>query len=164
MNNSTAASDVERQRRRNRDIGEYIKEEPLTSLAIAGGVGFIFGVPRLRAASGGGATTSVFVPNTNLEQISDWLTKIVVGVGLVEAKNGAQAFDEMTNQAALWLFNMRHGSPTLIGATVLGSVVFGFLFAYLYTQLIITRLIVATDGVAEAQVTDDVRSAVDASE
>jgi len=43
VNNSTEAGDVERRRRRNRDIGEYIKEEPLTSLAIAGGVGFIVG-------------------------------------------------------------------------------------------------------------------------
>ena len=45
MNSSTASfeDDVNRRRRRNRDIGEYIKEEPLTSLAIAGGVGFIVG-------------------------------------------------------------------------------------------------------------------------
>lgn len=33
----------ERLRRRERDIGEYVREEPLTALAIAGGVGFIFG-------------------------------------------------------------------------------------------------------------------------
>ena len=53
MNNSaeaTLADDYERRRRRDRDIGEYIKEEPLTSLAIAGGVGFIFG---------GGATSRI---------------------------------------------------------------------------------------------------------
>ena len=46
MDNSaqtTLAADYERQRRRDRGIGEYIKEEPLTSLAIASGVGFIFG-------------------------------------------------------------------------------------------------------------------------
>jgi hypothetical protein len=46
MNNSaeTTASDAdERERRRERDIGEYIREEPLTSLAIASGVGFIIG-------------------------------------------------------------------------------------------------------------------------
>jgi hypothetical protein len=36
--------------RQNRDIGEYIKEEPLTSLAIASGAGFILG---------GGANTRV---------------------------------------------------------------------------------------------------------
>src|SRR5579862_2406857 len=40
---SNAMESDEKQRRRDRDIGEYIKEEPLTSLAIAGGVGFIFG-------------------------------------------------------------------------------------------------------------------------
>ena len=33
----------EKQRRRNRDIGEYIREEPLTALAIASGAGFIIG-------------------------------------------------------------------------------------------------------------------------
>ena len=33
----------EKLRRRERDIGEYIREEPLTSLAVAGGVGFILG-------------------------------------------------------------------------------------------------------------------------
>ncbi|MGC1397872.1 hypothetical protein [Candidatus Binatus sp.] len=46
MNNSAAAgvsAADERQRRRERDIGEYIKEEPLTALAIAGGVGFVLG-------------------------------------------------------------------------------------------------------------------------
>ena len=45
MNNSAASfeDDADRRRRRNRDIGEYIKEEPLTSMAIAGGVGFIVG-------------------------------------------------------------------------------------------------------------------------
>src|SRR5260221_7551845 len=47
MNNSAEASSAdaadEKRRRRDRDIGEYIKEEPLTSLAIASGVGFIFG-------------------------------------------------------------------------------------------------------------------------
>ena len=46
MNNSaeaTAADAIEKLRRRERNIGEYIREEPLTALAIAGGVGFIFG-------------------------------------------------------------------------------------------------------------------------
>ena len=46
MNNQAAASAKEgdeRLRRRERDIGEYIREEPLTSLAMAGGVGFILG-------------------------------------------------------------------------------------------------------------------------
>jgi hypothetical protein len=46
VNNSAGAAATEadeKRRRRNRDIGEYIREEPLTSLAIAGGVGFVLG-------------------------------------------------------------------------------------------------------------------------
>jgi len=40
---ASSSDAIERMRRRERDIGEYISEEPLTALAIAGGVGFIFG-------------------------------------------------------------------------------------------------------------------------
>jgi hypothetical protein len=46
VDNSARATSIEadeKRRRRNRDIGEYIREEPLTSLAIASGVGFIIG-------------------------------------------------------------------------------------------------------------------------
>jgi hypothetical protein len=123
-------------------------------------LGFIFGIPRPISANesppaaAGGAVPAggarkqaikAWELSTNLTQVSDWLTKIIVGVGLVEAKNGASAFVEMSDQAANWLFAMRHGSPTLIMAAILGSGVFGFLFAYLYTQLIVARLIAAAD-------------------
>jgi len=40
---ANSADAIERLRRRERDVGEYIREEPLTSLAIASGVGFIIG-------------------------------------------------------------------------------------------------------------------------
>jgi len=38
-----SANADERLHRRERDVGEYIREEPLTALAIAGGVGFVLG-------------------------------------------------------------------------------------------------------------------------
>jgi hypothetical protein len=40
---------------------------------------------------------------------------------------------------------MRHGSPALMGSAMVGSSVFGFLFAYLYAALIVSRLIAAID-------------------
>ena len=45
-------------------------------MALGWGIGFLFGVPRTSATD-----TST---NTNLEQISDWLTKVLVGVGLTQ--------------------------------------------------------------------------------
>ena len=52
-------------------------------------VGFLFGVPRKGENGRDQAEEStdrpeLYRPNTNLEQISDWLTKIIVGVGLTQ--------------------------------------------------------------------------------
>lgn len=88
----------------------------LWSLAclIAGGfVGFLFGIPRIlqsdtaaapRPVSQPGESGTAFEtpvasnyrPNTNLDQISDWLTKIIVGLGLVNL----QKVPERLSQAA----------------------------------------------------------------
>jgi hypothetical protein len=46
MNNSAEAIPAdadERLRRRGRDVGEFVREEPMTALAIAGAAGFILG-------------------------------------------------------------------------------------------------------------------------
>jgi hypothetical protein len=129
-------------------------------------LGFIFGIPRPLSApeappalAGGAAPPPGVDPHqareawklsTNLTDISDWLTKAIVGVGLVEAKNAVSQLVVISVAAADWLFSKRHGSPALITATIVGSGVFGFLFAYLYTELIVSRLIAAVAGVLGA--------------
>ena len=61
-----------------------------TGFTVGGLLGFLFGVPRVSAATSNdtagenAAGQSVVQSNTNLEEVSDWLTKIVVGVSLVE--------------------------------------------------------------------------------
>jgi len=67
------------------------------SLFAGGLLGFIFGLPRSLQSDGAntssqsaegtnqvGKAVRSYVSNTNLEQISDWLTKILVGVGLTQ--------------------------------------------------------------------------------
>ena len=74
-------------------------------LLVGGLLGFLFGVPRsargidhstgkpegAKGATVDPATTdgdaSEYRPNTNLEEVSDWLTKILVGVGLTQLIN-----------------------------------------------------------------------------
>ena len=68
----------------------------LAALFVGGLIGFLFGIPRSRsqegpadaAADGDGngdaASRARYSENTNLEQISDWLTKILVGVTLIQ--------------------------------------------------------------------------------
>jgi len=45
-------------------------------------LGFLFGIPR--AVPGSADSRLPYAGNTNLEQVSDWLTKILVGVGLTQ--------------------------------------------------------------------------------
>jgi hypothetical protein len=74
----------------------------LACMASGALVGFLFGIPRvLQGDNPAPANTTPGSPpnqppapqtysqrvNTNLEQISDWLTKIIVGLGLVELRN-----------------------------------------------------------------------------
>ena len=65
--------------------------------ALAAGVltGFIFGIPREGSPKNAGdqdaaaadGQTNPITSNSNLVEISDWLTKIIVGVGLVELRS-----------------------------------------------------------------------------
>ena len=63
-----------------------------SALVMGSLLGFLFGVPRTLQqdkepprSQGAEQTESIaYRPNTNLEQISDWLTKILVGVGLTQ--------------------------------------------------------------------------------
>src|SRR5438552_685547 len=61
----------------------------LACFAVGVVTGFLFGIPRVLQGTDSGAEATAHTPyqqrvNTNLEQISDWLTKIIVGLGLVQ--------------------------------------------------------------------------------
>jgi hypothetical protein len=82
--------------------------------------------------------------NTNLEQISDWLTKIIVGVGLVELRNlpgfinkvGTYVSSSSTDHA---------GAKALAVATLIYFAVTGFLGAYLLTRTYLTSVFRSAD-------------------
>ncbi len=71
----------------------------LASLVVGGFLGFLFGIPRAptRTSNSAGASdaevgtaavsSSGYEPSNSLEQVADWLTKILVGVGLVELRD-----------------------------------------------------------------------------
>lgn len=111
--------------------------------------GFLFGVPKVAAegtapaangSPGAAPLPRQFAqrPNTNLEQISDWLTKIIVGLGLVELR----AMPEHLKRAATWVAQtLTSGSapnPATIsfaGSVIVYFAIMGFLAGYLLTLL-----------------------------
>jgi hypothetical protein len=105
-------------------------------------LGFLFGIPRTLSAEappasgkGGGETAQnqlSHLPNTNLEQISDWLTKILVGAGLVQLGQLGDGLQSLASGLAPGLGP--NGEPVAISLLVSFSTA-GFLCAYLFTRL-----------------------------
>ncbi|HEX8483369.1 MAG TPA: hypothetical protein VF650_15835 [Allosphingosinicella sp.] len=98
----------------------------------AGGEGGVVGAHSYGAAgSSGSARTGGFGTNTNLERISDWLTTIIVGLGLANLGALPEALNGFGRQAgAFFSFG---GHAFAIGAG-LYFLIFGFLMSYISTR------------------------------
>lgn len=119
------------------------------SLTVGGLIGFLFGIPRALAAAPDVAAPvdpqneapapavarrshSGFSHNTNLEQISDWLTKIIVGVSLVQARDIAEEIGALSRLAAnAWSWP---DGAVVAGFLLVGCALIGFLSVYIWTR------------------------------
>ena len=129
------------------------------SLLVGGILGFLFGIPRTlqeerqSAETTDGAMTRgrelpVYRANTNLEQISDWLTKILVGVGLTQIATLPSRLDQL----ATYLASGLGGSPAsaVFGvALVTYYLACGFLIGYLWTRLFLASALLRADMTSE---------------
>jgi hypothetical protein len=118
--------------------------------------GFIFGVPRVLASDrpqGGSSLlyggSAPIVANTNLEQISDWLTKILVGVGLTQFALIAKAASRLFTGLAP-SFGGGEVGAAFAGALILYMITFGFSTGWLFTRLFLGRAMTAADRGAAA--------------
>src|SRR5262245_13829969 len=134
-------------------------------VAGGGALGFLFGIPRLlqhqdsrtdpdkkdAAGNGAKAITQPYIrSNSNLEEISDWLTKILVGLGLIHLS----ALPGYIHNYRAWLEGMivfTVASPPGLSMALLSvtfaSAAIGFLFFYIETRTRITLLLLATETV-----------------
>jgi hypothetical protein len=108
-------------------------------------IGFLFGLPKaglLRNGTGDGGEAvdepererAGYQPSTNLEQISDWLTKILIGVGLVELRELGSGLDQI-GQAVAKSIGSGTGSAVLTQIVLVCFLIVGFLVSYLWTRL-----------------------------
>jgi hypothetical protein len=125
---------------------------------LAGGVmGFLFALPRSvtvaipgdRGAPSKELRDLTVRPNTNLEEVSDWIVKIIVGLTLTQLGKIPSA------SAHLFVLLGRSlgGSPqdtTFIGALVIFTSLAGFVFGWLGTRMFIGRWMAASDMPLEA--------------
>jgi hypothetical protein len=138
-----------------------------TGAVIGGLLGFLFGIPRLLQRQGvqpspqqlaGSNSSSVqrtdqplqplnfapsgrfFAGNTNLEEISDWITKIIVGISLVQSKQIYEGIKDTAAQFKLQAMPNSEGADVVFILIAVSSVIGGFLFFYMETRTRVTLL------------------------
>ncbi|MCI5146607.1 MAG: DUF4145 domain-containing protein, partial [Candidatus Electrothrix sp. AR3] len=108
-----------------------------SSLAMGGFIGFLFGIPKVVQGSFSSGEQEANSKNysqrvnTNLEQISDWLTKIIVGFGLIQMQKIPNAFLLLSEYVA----SHSQVSSSFAGALILFFAIIGFFTGYLATRL-----------------------------
>ena len=115
-------------------------------------VGFLFCIPRysdLPPASADSPSKALQI-NSNLVQISDWLTKIIVGVGLVQLLNIPTFLGHVIRYLC-------RGSTRLISGDVLAVILYysflGVSIGYLLTRLMLTRMMQEADASLSSGIT-----------
>lgn len=127
------------------------------SAVVGGVVGFLFGIPITRKQRAAGAGDSLYEPNTNLEQVSDWLTKIIIGVGLVQLGRALPALARLAKSLNDPLGGKPYGGAFGLGLTIFYALL-GFLFLYLWSRTDLTRELQQLEAVIQTQI-DKVESA-----
>jgi hypothetical protein len=115
-------------------------------------LGFLFGIPyinqgngtrkkgtdsRFQSSAEGSSeneSTDGYQPSTSLEQISDWLTKIIVGVGLTQINKIPGKLIGLAKYVGSGLGGGSTNESFALGITIYYSVC-GFLFGYLWARL-----------------------------
>ncbi|MEJ1158067.1 hypothetical protein [Prosthecomicrobium sp. N25] len=135
-------------------------------LTIGGFLGFLFGVPRLvqRAPSepeteSASYRTALLNSNSNLEQISDWLTKIFVGLGLVNLQrlpDALERYSRIFDDAQMLRSGMALAASQYYVSITAVALGIGFMIVYIETRTRITALLMVQEGYnKEATVSDE---------
>lgn len=124
----------------------------LAAFASGGIIGFLFGIPRAlqSARPGGGAIAdleTLYEVNTNLEQVSDWLTKIIISLGLVQLTKIPRHFMSAASYVAT-AFDGESIPPSYAALALLFFGITGFMACYLWTRLILTMEFARADRAA----------------
>jgi hypothetical protein len=115
------------------------------SMLIGGLLGFLFGIPRtlqqdgpmspgMRGMQEMGEPGVAYSVNTNLEQISDWLTKILVGVGLTQIEKIPAELENIAMHIGRAMGDEGRSHAFAL-SVMLYFLVCGFLLGYLWTRL-----------------------------
>ena len=121
----------------------------LAAQAAGGIIGFIFGVPKFRTDA---VHSGTFLHNSNLEQISDWLTKIIVGATLVQLGEIADAIGRVSVSISQELSKDGVvGAATAASSVMVFSFFAAFMWGYLWMSLKVKKEL--NDAISDGRAT-----------
>lgn len=106
-------------------------------------IGFLFGIPRTTVIDESEKSKSQYIGNDNLLQVSDWITKIILGLGLTQLNEIPYLLKRI---AKFIIENTRVSNQALIILIILYFTCLGFLFGYLWTRLYFIKMLHASDN------------------
>jgi hypothetical protein len=110
-----------------------------SSAYLTGGiVGFLFGVPRTVQGSALSKGITQYQGNTNLEQVSDWLTKIIVGIGLVQIGHIIPALSKLAESMKTPLGGLPSSGAFGLGLAI-SYALLGFFYFYFWSRSLFAR-------------------------
>jgi hypothetical protein len=131
------------------------------SLIVGTVLGFIFGIPRSLSSTsaaiaqnviaGGSPQSSALnvLPNTNLEQLSDWLTKILVGVGLTQITQLPPYLQGLSKSFDIIFAPLAYGG--IVALSIMAAFGFGgFIWAYFESRTSLMKVFGDDDGSASS--------------
>jgi hypothetical protein len=115
-------------------------------VAVGALLGLLFGVPRLleqpknaTTVEGAAPTGSGYQANTNLTEISDWLTKIIVGISLIQLGTIRDQLLALVEALAPG-FGTSAGAAPFVAGLLATSTFTGFLTGYLLARIYLPRV------------------------
>ncbi len=103
-------------------------------------LGFLFGLPRVAVRGNPDAKdSSGLETNSNLDEVSDWLTKILVGLGLVQLGRISHAVSGIGQELAPGLGGVPGAKGFAIGLLIYAAID-GFLIGYIWTRVDLSRV------------------------
>src|SRR5215471_9611310 len=106
-------------------------------------IGFLFGIPRV-VSSGQlrhDKKPQAYVPSTNLAEVSDWLTKLLLGAGLVQLTHLGEPISHLIDSIAAGLTPATAPSiPSSAAKVIAGSILFGYAAIGLLNAYVVTTV------------------------
>ena len=130
-------------------------------------VGFLFGIPKIlqsdkKKNDPANDDDYHLQVNTNLTDISDWLTKIIVGLGLVKlAKLGPYISSVAQSLAGGLDTSDTSAALAFAYGVIICYSISGFLFGYLITRLFLSKAFSEADQQALQKIADSVKQVAD---